>query len=125
VTRFQLRRLRELARIRNVGEPEWGLFAWCKSGGEAAAMIRHTRDAVDVLDAGWTTLGARDALLGGLRDCLVRWNRPALRLWPAHQLRGLWEERPRTTAVAMAAPLGDGPCPEAGAVCELALLDHI
>ncbi len=124
-TRFQLRRLRELARIRSVGEPEWGLFSEGKDGGEGAAMVRHTRDAVDVLDAAWTSLAARDALFAGLRDCLVRSNRPALRVWPAHQLRGLWEERPRTTAVAMVAPLGRGPCPEAGAAAELALLDHI
>jgi hypothetical protein len=125
VTRFQLRRLRELARIRGVGEPEWGILAGGKDGGEGAAMVRHTRDAVDVLDAAWTSPGAREALFAGLRDCLIRSARPALRVWPAHQLRGLWEERPRTTAVAMVAPLGGGPCPEAGSPAELALLDHI
>ena len=125
VTRFQLRRLRELARIRSVGEPEWGLFSAGKDGGQGAAMVRHTRDAVDVLDAGWTSPGARDALFAGLRDCLVRSNRPALRVWPAHQLRGLWEERPRTSAVAMVAPLWSGPCPEAGSAAGLSLLDHI
>ncbi|TMB09559.1 MAG: GNAT family N-acetyltransferase, partial [Deltaproteobacteria bacterium] len=52
--RFQLRRLRELARARGVGEPEWGLVAEARSG-EGAAMLRLGRDSVDVLDAAWTT----------------------------------------------------------------------
>jgi Acetyltransferase (GNAT) domain len=124
VTRFQLRRLRELARIREVGEPEWGVLASARDG-EGAAMIRHTRDAIDVLDAAWTSPSARDALLAGLRDCAQRSGRPFLRLWPAHQLRGLYDARPRTTAVAMAAMLGPGPAPSEGEPSELTLLDHI
>ena len=126
--RFQLRRLRELARIRNVGEPEWGVLAEGNgaSGGEAGAMIRHTRDAVDVLDAAWTTDAARDALLSGLRDCLLRSGRTSLRVWPSHQLRGLWAAQPRTSAVAMLAPLRpEAPVPDAGDVADLTLLDHI
>jgi GNAT superfamily N-acetyltransferase len=123
--RFQLRRLRELARIRQVGEPEWGVLASDPAGGQAAAMIRHTRDAVDVLDAAWTTAQAREALLAGLRDCLVRSGRPGLRVWPAHQLRGLWEARPRGTALAMIAPLGQGFSPAQASRVDLTLLDHI
>ena len=125
--RFQLRRLRELARIRNVGEPEWGVLAgWPGSGGgEAGAMIRHTREAIDVLDAAWTSDAARDALLSGLRDCLLRSGRPLLRVWPSHQLRGLWEAQPRTSAVAMVAPLRPGARLDAADAADLTLLDHI
>jgi hypothetical protein len=108
-----------------VGEPEWGVLAQGPDGGEAGAMIRHSHDAVDVLDAGWTTPAAREALFAGLRDCLLRSGRPRLRLWPAHQLRGLFPERPRTQAVAMVAPLREGMRLEAGDGAELALLDHI
>src|SRR5438045_3870125 len=83
--RFQLRRLRELARARGVGEPEWGIVA-----GEAAAMIRFGRDSVDVLEAAWTTDKSRDALLGALRDCMQRAARQRLKLWPSGQLRGMF-----------------------------------
>ncbi len=61
--RFQLRRLRELARSRGVGEPEWGIVVEGKAG-DAAAMIRFGRDSVDVLDAGWSSEAARECLLG-------------------------------------------------------------
>src|SRR5207253_2529188 len=64
--RFQLRRLRELARARGVGEPEWGLVAEGKFG-EGAAMLRFGRDSVDVLEAAWTGAAARERVLGGLR----------------------------------------------------------
>ena len=119
--RFQLRRLRELARARNVGEPEWGIVA-----GEAAAMIRFGRDTVDVLEAAWTTERNRDALLGGLRDCMQRSARQRLRVWPAGRLRGLFPDAKRPSAIAMVAPLDDAaPLPYAGGPAELALLDHI
>jgi len=62
VLRFQLRRLRELARARGVGEPEWGIRIE-RPEGEAAAMLRLSRDAVDVLDAGWTSEALREPLL--------------------------------------------------------------
>ena len=120
--RFQLRRLRELARARAVGEPEWGILA----GDDAAAMIRFGRDTVDVLEAAWTHDHARDVLLSGLRDCMQRTGRQRLRLWPASQLRGLFESRERTSAIAMVAPLDHtAPVPERGGPTELALLDHI
>ncbi|MGZ6143124.1 MAG: GNAT family N-acetyltransferase [Myxococcales bacterium] len=120
--RFQLRRLRELARARGVGEPDWGVVA----GEEAAAMIRYGRDTVDVLEAGWTHDHARDVLLSGLRDCMHRAGRQRLRLWPAGQLRGLFESKARTSAIAMIAPLDDlAPLPGKGGPTELALLDHI
>ena len=122
---FQLRRLRELARARGVSEPEWGVVTEGRSG-EGAAMVRFGRDAVDVLDAAWSTEAARDRLLGGLRDCVQRVGRTRLRLWPAGQLRGLFAAPARTSAVAMIAPLdGVAPLPEAGSPTELALLDHI
>lgn len=121
--RFQLRRLRELARARGVGEPEWGLVT---RDGAAAAMLRFGRDAVDLLDAAWTTAAARDLLLGGLRDCLQRTGRTRLHLWPAAQLRGLFAERERAGAVAMIAPLDDAAAlPGAGEPADLTLLDHI
>src|SRR4030088_1968707 len=50
------------------------------AAGEAAAMVRLSREAVDVLDAAWTSDGACERLLGGLRDLLVRAGRPRLRL---------------------------------------------
>ena len=100
VLRFQLRRLRELARARAVGEPEWGLLAEVRSG-SGAALVRLSRDAVDVLDAAWTSEAARDAVLSGLRDCCVRAGRDLLRLWPSHQLRGLFPELPRPSARSM------------------------
>ena len=123
--RFQLRRLRELARARGVGEPEWGLVAEGRSG-EGAAMLRLGRDSVDVLDAAWTTDAARDCVLSGLRECLERAGRIHLRLWPAGQMRDLFEAEDRTTAVAMIAPLdGNAALPERGGATELTLLDHI
>src|SRR5437762_3053579 len=79
--RFQLRRLRELARARGMGEPEWGMVA--EGGfGEGAAMVRLARDSVDVLDAAWSSDEARDRLravvldpgavvLGPVRDPLL------------------------------------------------------
>ena len=118
--RLQLRRLRELARARGVGEPEWGVVA---DGG--AAMFRHGRDTVDVLDAAWTNDKARDAILAGLRDAVLRSGRTRLRLWPAHQLRGMFEAKERPNAIAMIAGLGHDPLPERGASAELSLLDHI
>src|SRR5262249_54501335 len=87
--RFQLRRLRELARARGAGEPEWGLLAEGRFG-EGAAMIRFARDTLDVLEAGWTSDGARERLLGGLREMLQRVGRSRVRLWPAAQLAGLF-----------------------------------
>ncbi len=123
--RFQLRRLRELARARGVGEPEWGIVVEGRAG-EAAAMIRLGRDSVDVLDAGWTSASARDRLLGALRDCLHRVGRTHVRFWPAGQLRGLFPAERRTAAIAMIAPLDDSlPFPSADAATDLALLDHI
>ena len=123
--RFQLRRLRELARARGVGEPEWGLVAEARSG-EGAAMLRLGRDSVDVLDAAWNTDAARDCVLSGLRECLERAGRIHLRLWPAGQMRDLFEAEDRTAAVAMIAPLdGNVALPERGGTTELTLLDHI
>ena len=120
--RFQLRRLRELARARGVGEPEWGVVV----GVEAAAMIRYGRDTVDVLEAAWTNGHARDVLLSGLRECMHRAGRQRLRLWPASQLRGLFESQQRASAIAMLAPLDDSaPLPDRSGPAELALLDHI
>ena len=123
--RFQLRRLRELARARGVGEPEWGILAH-DSTGEAAAMLRFGRDSIDVLEAAWTTDGARAKLLGGLRDCMQRTGRTRMRMWPAGQLRGLFAAPERKSAIAMVAPLdGAANVPERGAPTALALLDHI
>ena len=123
--RFQLRRLRELARARGSGEPEWGLIAEGRSG-EGAAMLRLGRDGVDVLDAAWTTDAARDCVLSGMRDCLQRAGRIHLRLWPAGQMRDLFAAEDRNAAVAMIAPLiGKSALPERGAETELTLLDHI
>jgi len=120
--RFQLRRLRELARARGVGEPEWGIVV----PDDAAAMIRFGRDTVDVLEAAWTTDSSRDRLLAGLRDCMQRAARQRLRFWPAGQLRGLFPAADRTSAIAMVAPLDDTvPLPEKAGPSELALLDHI
>jgi hypothetical protein len=96
------------------------------ASGEAAAMVRLSREAVDVLDAAWTSDGARERLLGGLRDLLVRAGRPRLRLWPASQLRGRYAEGPRTGAIAMIAPLRAGVAlPAADEPAEFSLLDHI
>ncbi|HET7788364.1 MAG TPA: GNAT family N-acetyltransferase [Myxococcales bacterium] len=123
--RFQLRRLRELARSRAMGEPEWGMVVEGRSG-DGAAMIRFGRDSVDVLDAGWTSDAARESLLGALRDCLHRTGRLRVRFWPAGQLRALVPESERSAAIAMLAPLDDtAPLPGRGAPTELALLDHI
>ena len=123
--RFQLRRLRELARARGVGEPEWGVIAR-DGGSEAAAMMRFGRDSIDVLEAAWTDDRARQRLLGGLHDCMQRTGRPRLRVWPAGQLRGLFAAPERKSAIAMVAPLDAGvTLPERGAATELALLDHI
>jgi len=123
--RFQLRRLRELARSRGLGEPEWGIVVEGRAG-DAAAMIRFGRDSVDVLDAGWSTDAARESLLGALRDCLHRAGRLRIRFWPAGQLRGLFPAASRTSAIAMIASLDDGaPLPGRGAPTELSLLDHI
>lgn len=120
--RFQLRRLRELARARGVGEPEWGILV----NGAAAAMVRFGRDSLDVLEAGWTSEDARRVLLSGLRDCMQRAGRPRLRLWPAAHLRGLFPAGERTSAIAMIAPLDAMvPLPDRGGPAELALLDHI
>lgn len=123
--RFQLRRLRELARVREVGEPEWGLIV-DGGDGEAAAMVRHTKEALDVLDASWSSPAAREALLGGLRECALRAGRPRVRFWPAHQLRDLFPSVPRGAGLAMIAPLhAKVKLPPEGARAELALLDHI
>jgi Acetyltransferase (GNAT) domain len=125
VLRFQLRRLRELARARGAAEPEWGI-AVRDGSGEAAAMVRMARDAIDLLDAGWTSEGARDALLARLREILVRSGRHRLRLWPSHQLRGLFPAQPRSSALAMVAPLRpEVTVSSPGARADLALLDHI
>jgi GNAT superfamily N-acetyltransferase len=122
--RFQLRRLRELARARGVGEPEWGVVAETR-GGEGGAMLRFGRDSVDVLDAAWSSDAARQALLGGLRDCMQRTGRIRLRLWPAAQLRGLFATQDRRSSIAMVARLAEGAVlPERGGPTELALLDH-
>jgi GNAT superfamily N-acetyltransferase len=119
--RFQLRRLRELARARGAGEPEWGLMT---EGG--AAMVRFGRDTVDVLEAAWTGDGARTRLLAALRDCMQRTARGRLRIWPAGQLRGLFPAVERISAQAMIAPLDGGAMvPEQGGPVELSLLDHI
>jgi len=119
--RFQLRRLRELARARSAGEPEWGLIAE-----DGAAMVRFGRETLDVLDAAWLNDRARDRVLGALRDCMQRTGRIELRLWPAGQLRDLFAAAERTTALAMVAPLANSaPLPERGGPTELALLDHI
>ncbi len=123
--RFQLRRLRELARARGMGEPEWGMVAEGRFG-EGAAMVRLARDSVDVLDAAWSSDEARDRILGGLRDCLQRAGRIRVRLWPAGQLAGVFTAPERASAVAMIAPLSPGAqVPERGAPTDLALLDHI
>lgn len=120
--RFQLRRLRELARARGIAEPEWGIVV----DGSAAAMIRYGRDTVDVLEVGWTDDSAKTVLLSGLRDCMQRAGRQRLRLWPAGQLRGLFESHERTSAIAMVAPLDEtAPLPERNGPTELALIDHI
>jgi GNAT superfamily N-acetyltransferase len=125
VLSFQLRRLRELARARAAGEPEWGVRI-TSDAGEAAAMLRVARDAVDVLDAGWTHDSLREPLLAALRDFLLRNGRSRLRLWPAHQLRGLFPAEARASALAMVAPLrADVKLPAAGAEAAFALLDHI
>lgn len=123
--RFQLRRLRELARARNLGEPEWGVVVDGVRG-SAGAAVRLSRDALDVLEAAWTTDAARDRLLGGLREILARAGRTRLRLWPTGQLRGRYAPAPRDSALAMVAPLRDGvPLPLAGEPADLSLLDHI
>ena len=89
-------------------------------------MLRVSRDAIEVLDAGWTSESLRDRLLAALRDFLLRNGRPRLRLWPAHQLRGLFPAEPRASALAMVAPLrADVNLPPAGAAAAFALLDHI
>jgi GNAT superfamily N-acetyltransferase len=125
VVRFQLRRLRELARARAVGEPEWGLVV-DERPDAAAALLRLSRDAVDVLDAAWTSDAARDALLGGLRESCARARRDLLRLWPAHQLRGLCADAARPSALGLVAPLhAAARVPDVGGRAELALLDHI
>jgi GNAT superfamily N-acetyltransferase len=125
VLSFQLRRLRELAHARGVGEPEWAIRI-TSGAGEAAAMLRVARDAVDVLDAGWTDKSLREPLLTALRDFLLRHARSRLRLWPAHQLRGLFPTEPRASALAMVAPLRpDVKLPAVGADAAFALLDHI
>ena len=125
VLAFQLRRLRELARARGTVEPEWGVHI-AQPAGQAAAMLRLSREAVDVLDAGWTHESLRDPLLAALRDFLLRSGRSRLRLWPAHQLRGLFPSHPRATALAMVAPLRpEVKLPGPGGPAGLALLDHI
>lgn len=121
--RFQLRRLRELSRARGVSEPEWGVVVDGRAG-EGGAMVRFGRDSVDVLDAAWTTDAARDALLGGLRDCMQRAGRVRLRYWPVSQLRGLFPASERRSSIAMIAKLSDASLPERGGPTELALLDH-
>ncbi|MFL5311519.1 MAG: GNAT family N-acetyltransferase [Myxococcales bacterium] len=125
VLSFQLRRLRELARARGMVEPEWGIHIE-QRGAQAAAMLRLSREAVDVLEAGWTDDALREPLLAALRDFLVRSGRSRLRLWPAQQLRGLFRSRPRATALAMIAPLRpEVNLPGPGAPSGFALLDHI
>src|SRR5713226_3170678 len=106
-------------------EPEWGVHI-AQPAGEAAAMLRLSREAVDVLDAGWTHESLRDPLLAALRDFLLRSGRSRLPLWPPHQLRGIFPSHPRATALAMGAPLRlDVKLPGPGASAGLALLDHI
>lgn len=123
--RLQLRRLRELARARGVGDPEWAIRVEGR-GGDAVAAVRLGRDTLDLLDAAWTTEAARGKLLGALRDCMGRSGRGRLRLWPAHQLRGLFASQDRAQGIAMVAPLQEGAAvPARGAAAELALLDHI
>ena len=123
--RLQLRRLRELARARGVGEPEWGIRVEGRAG-DAVAVVRLGRDTLDLLDAAWTSEAARGKLLGALRDCMARSGRGRLRLWPSHQLRGLFASQERTQAIAMVAPLRDGlSVPARGEPAGLALLDHI
>ena len=125
VLSFQLRRLRELAWARGTSEPEWGIRIEQPSG-EAGAMLRLSREAVDVLDAGWTDESLREPLLAALREFLLRSGRTRLRLWPAHQLRGLFRSHPRGTALAMVAPLRpEVELPGARGPAGLALLDHI
>jgi GNAT acetyltransferase-like protein len=125
VLSFQLRRLRELARARGVGEPQWGVRIADRAG-EAAAMVRLSRDAVDVLDAGWTSDELREPLFAALREFVLRSARIKLRLWPAHQLRGLFPAQPRPSALAMVAPLRpDVKLPGRGEPAGFALLDHI
>jgi GNAT superfamily N-acetyltransferase len=127
--RFQLRRLRELARTRNVGEPDWGVAVdspTVRGEMSGAAMLRYTKDGLDILDASWDTGAARDAILGAVRDRLIRATKSIVRVWPAHQFRGLFPSGPRTNAVAMLCPLH--PRAEnivAGTRAELSLLDHI
>ena len=85
-----------------------------------------SRIARRLLDAGWTSDGARDALLARLRELLLRSGRQRIRLWPSHQLRGLFPARPRASALAMVAPLrSDVAVSPSGARADLALLDHI
>lgn len=123
--RFQLRRLRELARARNQPEPEWG-FVVEGGVGEAAAVVRMSREAVDVLEAAWTTGAARDRLLGGLRDFLGRCSRGHLRVWPTSPLRGVFPPSPRGSSIAMLAPLKPGVClPRPHEPADVSLLDHI
>jgi len=125
VLSFQLRRLRELAKARGLGEPEWGIHLE-QDGAEAAAMLRLSREAVEVLDAGWTASSLREPLLAALREFLLRSGRSRLRLWPAHQLRGVFRAHPRATALAMVAPLRpEVQLPGPGAAAGFALLDHI
>jgi hypothetical protein len=118
--RFQLRRLRELARARGTGEPEWGVVT---EGG--AAMVRFGRETVDLLEAAWLDDGARARLLSGLRDCMQRTGRMKLRAWPSSRLRGEFQSAARASAIAMVAPLDGTPLPARGASADLALLDHI
>ena len=133
ILRFQLRRLRELARSRSVAEPEWGLLVDPRAsllgeprGGRGAALVRLSRDAIDILDAGWTTTAARDSLFAAVRDCCQRARRDLVRLWPAHQLRDLFPASARQSALSMLAPLQPGVAlPGEGGPAELALLDHI
>ncbi len=125
--RFQLRRLRELARARDVGEPDWGMVVdGPGNSASAAAMIRHTKDGLDILDAAWDTGAARDALLGSIRERLSRAGRSTVRYWPTHQLRGLFPSAPRDSSIAMIAPLlPSAPEIPVNSRAELALLDHI
>ena len=89
-------------------------------------MLRLSREAVDVLEAGWTDDALREPLLAALRDFLLRSGRSRLRLWPAKQLRGLFRSRPRPTALAMIAPLSaEVKLPAAGGQAGFSLLDHI
>jgi hypothetical protein len=57
---------------------------------------------------------------------MQRAGRQRLRLWPSAQLRGLFESHPRTSAIAMVAPLDEtASLPERNGPNEVALLDHI